>query len=361
MLVLLPVVTVADSSRVVAGNEEKTSDNRFEACYLAKWVGYSSLDFFEYDPHAVFVKMKRGINFEGLEDYRKYNSYIFEAETYENIAAQGFDHIRLPVDFRHYADADGKMDKLYPELDKILEMAEKNDLAILLDCHSWYDFNMAKGDDALFYKMWENIAEYYKDYDYTMLAFELMNEPHTTEGGDLDMENLNTLQREAVKRIRNISPKRTIVLATAEWNGPWTLMKFNLTEFDNVFVSVHTYEPLDFTHQGMAWMGTQDVKLSLTDEMLKNLQIQLSLISMFKKRTKLPVLLSEFGLNSSGHIPDDEVTKYLSHIVNYAEANSISWSYWAYNGSFSAYRFGFFGMGAGWRKPVMDALMPKQK
>ena len=53
MLVLLPVVTVADSSRVFAGNEEKTSDNRFEACYLAKWVGYSSLDFFEYDPHAV--------------------------------------------------------------------------------------------------------------------------------------------------------------------------------------------------------------------------------------------------------------------------------------------------------------------
>ena len=310
--------------------------------------------------------MKKGINFEGLEDSRKSSSFIDEESTYKDIASKGFDHIRLPVDFRHFADENGVLpDSFYKRLDKIIKMANDNGLAISLDFHSWWDFNLANGDDELFYSIWENVATHYKDYDTTMLAFELINEPHTTEGGDLDMDNLNIIQRKAIEIIRGITPDRTIVLATAEWNGSWTLENFTLTDYDNVYVAVHSYAPLEFTHQGMAWMGTQDVHIAMSDFNAEYGTVRSALIRdlrnipKFEERTGMSVILNEFGLNTSGHISDEDVQNYLSAAVNYLNERDISWSYWAYNGAFGLYRQSFFGKGGSWREVPLNAILPQ--
>ena len=310
--------------------------------------------------------MKKGINFEGLEDSRKSNSFIDKESTYKDIASKGFDHIRLPVDFRHFADENGVIsESFYKRLDKIIKMANESGLAISLDFHSWWDFNLSNGDDELFYNIWENVAAHYKDYDTTMLAFELINEPHTTEGGDLDMDNLNIIQRKAVEIIRSITPDRTIVLATAEWNGSWTLENFTLTDYDNVYVAVHCYAPLEFTHQGMAWMGTQDVHIAMSDfnaeygTVRSALLRDLHKIPKFEERTGMSVILNEFGVNTSGHISDEDVQNYLSTTVNYLNERDISWSYWAYNGGFGLYKTNFFGKDGEWREVPLNAILPQ--
>ncbi len=314
--------------------------------------------------------MKKGINFEGLEDSRKSSSFIDEESTYKDIASKGFDHIRLPVDFRHFADENGVLpDSFYKRLDKIIKMANENGLAISLDFHSWWDFNLSNGDDELFYNIWENVATHYKDYDTTMLAFELINEPHTTEGGDLDMDNLNIIQRKAVEIIRSITPDRTIVLATAEWNGSWTLENFTLTDYDNVYVAVHCYSPLEFTHQGMAWMGTQDVHIAMSDFSAEYGTVRSALIRdlrnipKFEERTGMSVILNEFGLNTGGHISDEDVQNYLSTAVSYLNERDISWSYWAYNGAFGLYEQtpwqSISGKGGSWREVPLNAILPQ--
>jgi len=302
------------------------------------------------------VTLSKGVNLSALEDKYKSSSYLDKKSTYTEIVKKGFDHIRLPVDFRIFSDDKGTLnEKSFKRIDNIINTANNEGLAVMLDFHGWNDFNTEKGDSERFIAIWKNVAERYKDFS-NLLLFELINEPHTTEGGDLSMGKLMRLQNEAIDAIRAISPDRTIVISTAEWNGPWTLKDFTPPEYDNLILALHTYEPLDFTHQGMKWAGTEDVKLALTDDMLINLRTQLNLIVEFKERTGMKVILNEFGLNTTGHISDKDVKRYLSTVTKVCSENDIPWTYWSYNGQFGFYNSNAFGIGAGWRENVLDSL-----
>ena len=302
--------------------------------------------------------MTRGINLSALESIFKPNSFLDKEKTFIEISKKGFDHVRLPVDFRNYCNSDGVIsDSFYKRLDNIIKMATDNGLIVMLDFHGWYDFNIGKGDNVIFTKIWQNLAEHFKDFSKDALMFELINEPHTTEGGDLDAENLWNLQNSVIGEIRKIDPMRTIVVAMPEWNGPWTLDNFKNYDFENLIVAIHTYEPLDFTHQGEAWAGKGDIKLELTDEMLLSLNNQLHQILKFRLLTGHEVILNEFGLVTTGAISSEDVSKYLSYITKSMEAHGVPWTYWSYSGSFGVYNDGFLGIGKGWRQNVIDALM----
>ncbi len=301
--------------------------------------------------------MTKGINLSALESNFKPHAFLYYEDTYSDIAKKGFDHIRLPVDFRNYSNKNGVIENdFYNKLDDIITKATDSGLMVMLDFHGWFDFNVSKGDDKLFLNIWKNLAEHYKDYS-NALIFELINEPHTTEGGDLDAENLMNLQSEAIKQIRTIDPERTIVIATPEWNGPWTLKDLQMPDFDNLIVAIHTYEPLDFTHQGQSWMNTEDVHIELSQQILDGLIQQLNLITEFKERTGCRVVLNEFGLTTTGHISDDDVYNYLSCITKYAKEHDIPWTYWSYLGDFGIFDSGFLGLGGDWRENVLNALL----
>ena len=47
----------------------------------------------------------RGINFDGYFQWRN-DSKPRDANTYSNLVAKGFDHVRLPIDFRHFCTYD---------------------------------------------------------------------------------------------------------------------------------------------------------------------------------------------------------------------------------------------------------------
>ena len=305
------------------------------------------------------LKLSCGINMSGLEYTIRARSHLYKLSTYKNVASQGFDHIRLPVDFRNYLDDKGEIKgKFLKKLDNIINMATSQGLAVMLDFHGWPNFNTEKGDTKTFISIWKSLAEHYKDYS-NMLLFELINEPHTTDGGDLSMDKLMKLQNEAIEAIRAIDPERTIVIATAEWNGPWTLKDFTPPEYDNLILAVHIYEPLDFTHQGQAWMGTLNDRVSLTTENHMKLKATLQDIKEFTKRSDMKIVINEFGLTTTGAISDDDMHRYLSTITKFAKANDIGWTYWEYNESFGAYKRGFLGIGGKWREHVLDALFLK--
>lgn len=307
------------------------------------------------------VNIQKGINLSGLEGAFPSKSYIDSEKTFAQIAEKGFDHVRLPVDFRKYADENGVIkNSFYKRLDKIINTANSYGLVVMLDFHGWYDISLLN-DGKLFFSIWENVAEHYKDYS-NMLMFELINEPHTTEGGDLDASFLKSLQETAVKKIRAISPHRTIVLASADWNATWSLHTFNLTDVENTLVAVHIYDPLDFTHQGMEWAGKGDVSMPYNDEVDAALDKAFKDILEFKQRTGMKIVINEFGVNTSGYVSDEDVCKYFNKITSFAKENDIAWTYWEYNFGFGLFKPNFFLSPSGkWRETIVDALFKAYK
>lgn len=302
--------------------------------------------------------LTKGINLSALEDNTKPNKFLDKEKTYTEIFEKGFDHIRLPVDFRNYCNSEGVISSsFYKRLDSIIRMANDNGLIVILDFHGWYNINIKNGYATLFTNIWKDIAMHYKDYPKDRLLFELINEPHTTEGGDLDANTLWNLQNSVIAEIRNIDPQRAIIVAVPDWNSPFALDNFKEYNYENLIVAIHIYEPLEFTHQGLSWAGTAHKRIDLNNQMLLSLVQQLELISKFKFLTDNKVILNEFGLNTTGYIIDEYVSEYLSCIARYTKTHNIPWTYWSYRGDFGIYDTGFLGFGSRWRQNVVEALM----
>ena len=319
-----------------------------------------------YDLAVDFTKMRRGVNMSGLEYTFRQTGFLFEKETYADLAEKGFDHIRLTTDFRRFADEDGNLiDSKMKKVDNAMRLANENGLIVLLDFHDWYDLNTVKGDDILFMKIWKGIAERYKNYEHNdMLIFELINEPHTTEGGNLDMTSLSMLQCLTANAVREISPNRSICFATTEWNGPWTLKSYKtspMMNYDNVIVALHTYATLEFTHQNMAWMNNLGIIVKLDDNILSELKKQLQEVVDFKKETGVPVILNEFGFNTDPDtIPYEDQARYVQTVVDVLSEQDIPCTWWAYrDGGFGLQRKdGLFGKYK-WNDTVLNILTEK--
>ena len=319
-----------------------------------------------YDLAVDFTKMRRGVNMSGLEYTFRQTGFLFEKETYADLAEKGFDHIRLTTDFRRFADEDGNLiDSKMKKVDKAMRLANENGLIVLLDFHGWYDLNTVKGDDILFMKIWKGIAERYKNYEHNdMLIFELINEPHTTEGGNLDMTSLSMLQCLTANAVREISPNRSICFATTEWNGPWTLKSYKnspMMNYDNVIVALHTYATLEFTHQNMSWMNNLGIIVKLDDSILDALKEQLQDIVDFKTETGVPVILDEFGFNTDPDtIPYEDQARYVQTVVDVLGEQDIPCTWWAYrDGGFGLQRKdGLIGKYK-WNDTVLNILTEK--
>lgn len=138
------------------------------------------------------MKLKRGLNLGGYlsqctHNMHHYSTFIGKADL-EQIAAWGFDHIRLPIDYEVLEDKEGnRIEEGYELVRCICNYCRENKLDVILDLHKayGYDFNDAgdrqKNDlfhnpylQERFVNLWNSIAAEFKDCD--NVAFELLNE-----------------------------------------------------------------------------------------------------------------------------------------------------------------------------------------
>lgn len=199
---------------------------------------------------------RRGVNLGNyLEVPPGQNWHVtVSASEFSIMKRQGFDHVRVPIGWQHYAGP-GPAFTLSPEIfarvDFVVTNAMAAGLAVIINIHHFdeLDENPAGTADE-FLKIWRQIATYYQHCP-GPLAFELDNEPHDNATTAV----MNPIDAQAIAEIRKSNPDRTIFVEPGGWGSIDQLKNLVLPPDDNVIVSVHCYDPFFFTHQGATWAG----------------------------------------------------------------------------------------------------------
>lgn len=208
---------------------------------------------------------EKGVNLGGWFsqcDYTKerYEGFITEADISE-LSTWGIDHLRVPVDYNLVEDENGEyLEEGFSYLQRIIDWCGKYQLNMILDLHKTkgFSFDQFEGEGGFFveekfqerfYKLWEQFARRFGHYE-NRLAFELLNE--VTEPSYIDA--WNRIADTCIKRIRAIAPTIKILVGSY-WNNSVSAVKdINLSNYDNIVLNFHCYEPFIFTHQAAGWV-----------------------------------------------------------------------------------------------------------
>jgi len=189
----------------------------------------------------------------------------FTRNDVEYIAKLGYDHIRIPIDEEQMFTADGQKEpEAFSLLHNALGWCAEFNLRAVVDLHilrSHYFnadvkplFTDPKAQEQ-FYECWRKISGELKKYSVDKVAYEPMNEPVAD-----DPEIWNVIVNNCVKAIRELEPKRTIVMGSNRWQNFSTVKDLKVPENDpNIIISFHYYEPFLLTHYKASWTYLKDI------------------------------------------------------------------------------------------------------
>jgi endoglucanase len=300
------------------------------------------------------IRLGRGINIVGYDPIWKSRSKgRFQAEHFTQIRGAGFDHVRVNLQPFRDAEANGSVPGSYWDtLDWVVEQALDNKLAVILDFHEFIE--MATDPAAKkerFLTIWRQIAERYKNAP-REVVFELLNEPN----GQLTPKLWNGYLREALAVVREANPTRAVIVGPGHWNSIEYLDDLELPAGDrNLIVTIHYYNPFEFTHQGAPWTNQKDK----SGVVWKGSDLDRQLVARdfdraqaWAKSHQRPLYLGEFGAYDKADMPSR--TRYLDYVARQAEKRGWSWAYWQFDSDFIAYDMAK----RQWIAPILQALIP---
>jgi len=284
---------------------------------------------------------------------------VIKDEYFKLIKEAGFDHVRLPVRWNAYADYKPpyKINQyIFDRVDHLINEAFKNNLYIIVNIHHYEEIMQdPEKHKERFLRLWEQIAEHYKDYP-DMLYFELLNEPCQ----NLTSKLWNQYLKEAIKIIRKTNPTRKIIVGPTEWNNLYKLKELEIPLDDkNLIVTFHYYNPFQFTHQGAEWVNPAPpvgVKWMGTDKEKRTVEFELDIaVDWAKEHGNVPLYMGEFGAYSKADL--ESRVRWTSFVARSAEKRGIAWSYWEFCSSFGIYD----PRNKAWLVPLLKALIPETK
>ena len=207
--------------------------------------------------HLAAVGFMRGANIANYLEVPPGEGWVVPhtAADLKFIRAEGFDHIRLPVAWQHYtgpAPAFKLSGEIFAKADQMVTNATALGLNVMIDFHNFNQFTTDPvSNTAWFQAIWRQVAAHYAGSP-AGVTFELLNEPM----GAATTVVLNPIFSETIRQIRQTNPHRTIFVGPGRWNSPDELVNLRLPdEDDNLIVTLHCYDPMNFTHQGAGWAG----------------------------------------------------------------------------------------------------------
>ena len=183
------------------------------------------------------------------------------------LAAQlGFDHLRLPVDEEQLFDEAGRpVEEAFSLLDAALDWCAEHRLRAIVDLHILRSHHFNEGEKPLwtdpaaqerFLDLWRQLSARLSRRPLDQVAYELMNEPVAD-----DPEEWNRLVARAVRTVRALEPRRTLVIGSNRWQSADTFDPLRVPVGDpNILLSFHFYTPMALTHYGAGWTKAGEYK-----------------------------------------------------------------------------------------------------
>ncbi|WP_461247449.1 glycoside hydrolase family 5 protein, partial [Treponema sp. R6D11] len=283
----------------------------------------------------------RGFNFSKWFEARTFQDIVFTKFTEQDfidVKKLGADVIRVPIAFHNFTlgDKAHTLEKgLLAYLDTAVDWAEKHELYIILDNHSFHPIDPTDTHiDKILLPVWEQTAEHFKNRS-KFVIYEILNEPH-----GIPDERWSEIQEAAIKAIRKNDQKHTIIVGGTNYNSLEKMTMVPIYKDENLIYTFHFYDPHIFTHQGATWnkpslaplsglpfpydkdripephetfIGTwveESLKHYEEDSKLAKLTSTLDKADKFSKEKKVPIFCGEFGvfMRQSNH--EDRVIWY---------------------------------------------------
>jgi endoglucanase len=308
---------------------------------------------------AAALAIGRGVNFGNMFDAPNEGAWDLRAED-RFIALVGnskpaIQSVRLPVRWSNHASADTQatidpvfMERVVGVVDKLLARG----VVVVLNMHHYrqldgdtLDYGEAavpdSADHALvrmrFLAMWAQIAQRFAKHD-ARLLLEPYNEPHglLNRQGD-GSQPWNDLVSRAVRVIRQTNPMRVLVIGPTHWNSANDLAQLALPHDPNLVLTVHSYEPFTFTHQGAEWVSPK-LPTGVTCCNAAQTQTITQLLDTAQTQAKAkgyPVFVGEFGAYSQA--PLASRVNYLSIMRQQMAQRGMPWTYWELAAGFGVY------------------------
>lgn len=266
-------------------------------------------------------------------------------EMIDKVAEAGFNTVRLPVTWYCRADKEFTIDETWlARVKEIVDYCYNNDMYVILNTHHETDWNIPTADkiddvEKKFVYLWQQIAEYFKDYDEHLL-FEGQNEPRvvgsstewsggTAEGRQL-VSRLNNAFVETVRATGGNNGTRVLLITSYGANCSRNAMyAVKVPNDPYVGVSIHAYTPYHFTfYTGDAsdvkvWDGSREKDID---------QVFADINTVFLSKG-IPVVLTEFGSESKtnregGENHPEERIKWIEYYIAKATEYGVPCVHW---------------------------------
>jgi endoglucanase len=308
------------------------------------------------DAFAQARELGRGVNLLGYDRvWQAREQGRFQPKHFRLIKEAGFTNVRINLfPFREMSGANGGA--LKPEwldtLDWVVGLARAQNLKVILDLHEFTVMGEAPAaHQQQFLAFWRQISAHCQKLPPEVL-FEVLNEPF----GKLTESLWNEYFAEALALIREKNPTRLVIVGPGHWNSFAHLGELVLPENDrNLLVTIHYYQPFEFTHQGAPWVGRADqVGVSWEGTAAERAAIKrdFDVAAAWAKQSNRPMLLGEFGAYEKADLAAR--ARYVDAVARAAEAQGWSWAYWQFDRDF----FVFDSARDRWVEPILHGLIP---
>lgn len=286
------------------------------------------------------------------------------------IKQMGFDHIRLSIDPEPLTQPliwnpkGAAYDVFLSELDRIVNAAESQGLAVIIDVHPQSDLKRRVREETgfadKFADLWRALATHYVKLNPDLTFFEVMNEPE-----DQDAAQWMGIQAHLVAAIRSVAPQNTIIVSGARYSDIDQLLQLEALADPNLIYNFHFYTPHNFTHQGASWSSelefhlTKGVPYPVKPEDAARLREQvptplekyeitqyaydnwdadriaseIDIAAEWARDRHVPLTCNEFGAYRVYANPEQRAA-WIRDVRTIMEKDGIGWTMWDYRGGF---------------------------
>ncbi|NOY77872.1 MAG: cellulase family glycosylhydrolase [Calditrichaeota bacterium] len=273
----------------------------------------------QFDPWKMVQKMGRGINLGNTLEAAKEGNWAAPAQEFyfDDYKDAGMTCVRIPVRWDQHTQVDSPytVDSTWmARVEQVADWALDRGMVAIINAHhdDWLYENFPQNLPR-FESIWRQIAEHFKDKP-DNLVFEIINEPYF----DLSKEQVDTLNRDILRIIRQTNPTRIVIITGGGKNSYQAPLQIDLPDDPYIMAYFHYYRPFSFTHGDQYTWGTADDRAEIRENFQE--------VADWSSTNHVPILLGEFGVNKDKD--RSSLLAWYQTVVNEAVKHGFAFTVW---------------------------------